>query len=467
MCCWKNRSAQQHYAHGSSKFAWMHVGADLRSRAVAALVVMGILGGAAEMRRVGVWASRMRGVPPGLQRRALDRLAGGGTRAGSGETPRELSLQVRDDNSGETAQMHFAALVEGGIIQEVDVTWLGHDLSAPVKVAEDLTFLIAAIMKRDASRSKLWLAASTTEQHASANRPLCADCAVSLWGELTSAYEGSLALVVTSADADVRALLDTPPPTQPPVRLPAKQPNRLHDAIRAAADDTLTASVASGVGTVDARAHAGDQLYASSSSSTDHQYQEEEKEKDDEKEKEEEEEEEGEMVESIGDWREQGAGTGRRELKLAIRHQESGRRETFILYLLPLKPPHATSSSSNSTGKKTTCLRPQERRGGEEQVEEEYVVRAVWVRGRARFSVRQVAHLRLFVARLMLRSARSNDVQEARRIDSEAYDLFLERDRGGGGGTRTHMQPLSRSMSGAGMWHLLSSQAAGSRQPPH
>jgi hypothetical protein len=100
-------------------------------------------------------------------------------------------------------------------------------------------------------------------------------------------------------------------------------------------------------------------------------------------------------------------------------------------------------------------------------VEEEYVVRAVWVRGRARFTVRQAAHLRLFVARLMLSSASSNDVQEARRIDSEAYDLFLERDRGGPADTRTHMQPLSRSMSGAEMWHLLSSQAAGSRQPPH
>lgn len=140
---------------------------------------------------------------------------------------------------------------------------------------------------------------------------------------------------------------------------------------------------------------------------------------------------------TTGREQEQGRGEERRldKLSIYVKHHETGRKERLVLSLeaLRLQAPALPAVSLNATCSGHASLRQQE-------ADEEYVLRAVWLRGRARFNITRVADLGLFVARLM-------------HLDAPRCSLFRQAQ-----GSAAHALLLSRIDShctGAALWRLL------------
>jgi hypothetical protein len=147
-----------------------------------------------------------RHLPPYLQLR----LSGGG--ACEHSSSRKLSIEIRNSANRDVAYMQFEQRLEGGELQDVEATWVGTELSAPVENTEDLTFLASTIFHQDARLSSLWLAKpsgdTTGPLRASSaapmgRLPLHAETVGELWEELSTASQAGMVLIV-SGDAEVQ-----------------------------------------------------------------------------------------------------------------------------------------------------------------------------------------------------------------------------------------------------------------------
>jgi len=156
----------------------------------------------------------------------LLRLAGAGGED-SAWSARSMLVAIQHRESGTTARMRFTVREERGQLLEVEASWEGHDLSAPVESAEDLVFLCATILGRDVRTSALWLAIDAPPPDVGSGAPsqnsrLHADSAAALWRQLSAACRRGMVLVVADADAAELAEWGPPPP-------PAGDPSSLRE----------------------------------------------------------------------------------------------------------------------------------------------------------------------------------------------------------------------------------------------